>query len=203
MVPYVPPPVRPSSRRALTLPLLVAAFALVVFEETFWRWAKAVGAALGRLPVFAALERAVQRLDPRLVFLIFLLPIGLLIPVKLAALWLIGTGHVVTGIVLIVLAKTLGTALSARLYAIAEPRLMLVPAFARLRNWVVGLLAQAHAVLDASPTWQAMRRRAAAVRMGLHGLRTRVRLWWAGRPRGALGTRFTAARRRFAQDWRR
>lgn len=172
-------------------PLLILAFAIVLLEETIWRWARALGALLARIPIFAALERLVPRLDARLVLLLFLIPIALLFPVKLAALWLIGTGHVVTGAALIVVAKMLGTAFSARLYAIAEPRLLELPLFVRLHGLVTRLIARAHAYLDASPAWQAARRAVARTKQSLRDVRLR---YFGG---GAFATILASVRRRF------
>lgn len=157
-------------RRALRAPLLLLAFLWVVLEETIWRWATWLGARIARLPVFAGLERAVARLDPHVVLLLFAIPLLGLIPLKLAAVWLIGGGHFLGGILLLVGAKFLGTAVSAHLYVVAEPKLMQIPAFARLRNVVVALLARAHAFLDASPAWQAARRAARRARASLRRL---------------------------------
>ena len=145
-------------RRMLRAPLLLLAFLWVVLEETIWHGAALLGARIARLPVFAALERLVLRSDPHVVLLLFLVPLLGLIPLKFAALWLIGGGHPIKGALLLLGAKFLGTALSAHLYAVAEPKLMQIALFARVRNLVVALLARAHAFLDASPAWQAARR---------------------------------------------
>ena len=147
-------------RRAIRAPLLLLAFLWVVLEETIWRWAALLGARIAGLPLFARFEGLVLRLDPHVVLLLFLVPLLGLIPLKLAAVWLIGGGHPVQGVALLLAAKFLGTALSARLYAVAEPRLMTIRLFARVRNAVVRLLARAHAFLDASPGWQAVLRAA-------------------------------------------
>jgi len=145
-------------RRILRAPLLLLAFLWVVLEETIWHWAGLLGAQVARLPIFAGLERLILRLDPPLVLLLFLIPLLGLIPLKFAAVWLIGGGHPMKGVLLLLGAKFLGTAISAHLYAVAEPKLMQIPIFARSRNFVVALLARAHAYLDASPSWQAARR---------------------------------------------
>ena len=91
--------------------------------------------------------------------LLFLIPLLGLIPLKFAAVWLIGGGHPIKGVMLLLGAKFLGTAVSAHLYAVAEPKLMQIRLFAWGRNIVVAVLARAHAYLDASPTWQAARAR--------------------------------------------
>jgi len=173
-------------RRMLRAPLLLLAFLWVVLEETIWRWAGRLGAAIARLPVFAGLERLIARLDARIVLLLFLIPILGLIPLKLAAVWLIGGGHLIKGALLLVGAKVVGTAVSAHLYAVAEPKLMTIAAFARVRNFVVGLLARAHAYLDALPAWQAARRAMRRAKAMLRGLARRGRALVFGEGAGIL-----------------
>ncbi|MBR0683989.1 hypothetical protein GXW74_26210 [Roseomonas eburnea] len=170
----------PSLRTLLRPPLLLLAFLWVVLEETIWRWAKAIGGLIARIPVFAALERLVLRLDAHIVLLFFLVPIAALFPVKLGALWLIGTGHPLAGLALLFAAKSIGTAFSARLYVVAEPKLMEIRAFAWARGQVLALLARAHAFLDASAAWQAVRRAMRRAKAALHGAATRARAMLRG-----------------------
>lgn len=174
-------------RRILRAPLLLLAFLWVVLEETIWRWAGQLGAAIARLPVFVGLERAVQRLDPWVVLLLFLVPLLGLIPLKLAAVWLIGGGHPIKGVALLLGAKFLGTAVSAHLYAVAEPKLMTIPLFARVRNAVFALLRRAHAYLDASPGWQAARRAVRRLKAKARGLGHRARTLLFGEGSGLIG----------------
>jgi hypothetical protein len=190
-------PIRRTLRAAARSVLLVLAFAVILWEETVWRWARAFGALLARIPLVAALERLVQRLDARLVFALFLIPIALLFPLKIAALWLIAHHHVVAGLTLIAGAKLLGTAISARLYAIAEPRLLELPSFAWLHGLVTRLLGRAHAFLDASPAWQAARAAIRRARAAVAGVARRLRARFAGDGRGL------PAARRLLGRWRR
>lgn len=191
--------IRRSLRAALKPPLLFAAFLLLLWEETVWRWARALGALVARIPVMAALERVVARLDARLVFLLFLIPMALLLPLKFLALWLIATGQPLIGLVVVLLAKVVGTAVSARLYVIAEPRLMEIRAFVWMHALVTGWLKAAHAFLDASPGWQAMRRRVAEVKYAVRRLVLRARLMLARGQGGGVLVRFGAARRWFGR----
>ena len=173
-------PVMLHLRRILRAPLLLLAFLWVVLEETIWHWAGLLGAQIARLPIFAGLERLVLRLDPRLVLMLFLIPLLGLIPLKLAAVWLIGGGHPIKGLVLLLSAKFVGTALSAHLYTVAEPKLMQIAIFARMRNFVVALLARAHAYLDASPSWQAARRAVQRAKLTARELAATTRRWIFG-----------------------
>ena len=130
-------------------PLLVLAFAIILLEETIWRWARALGTLLARIPLFAAIERLVPRLDAQLVLGLFLIPIALLFPVKLAALWLIGIGQAGLGLAAIVVAKLVGTALLARLFKLTQPALMqlgwFANAYTRWSVWKEAVLARVRA----------------------------------------------------------
>lgn len=181
-------------RAVLRPPLLFAAFLLLLWEETVWRWAKWLGAQVARIPVMAALERLVARLDARLVFLLFLIPIALLFPLKILALWLIATGRPVLGLAVVFVAKIVSTAVSARLYTIAEPRLMEIPTFVWMRGLTLRALKAAHAYLDASPGWQAAKRRVQAAKDAARALVRRARVLLRAQ-RGGVGFRFAAARR--------
>lgn len=113
--------------------LLFSAVALfLLFEEWGWEPLAAVFAALGRLPVWRQLERLVVRLPPWAALLAFGVPVLALIPIKLLAVYLLGQGHLATGVGLILLAKLGGTALAARLFQLTQPALMQIQWFAKI-----------------------------------------------------------------------
>src|SRR3954469_3510418 len=87
--------------RVLAWPLAL----LILFEE--WGW-DPLQQAMARLALLLRLRwvgERIERLPPYAALALFLLPSVLLIPVKLAALWLIGDGHAVLGTVLVIAAK--------------------------------------------------------------------------------------------------
>jgi hypothetical protein len=104
----------------------------VLFEEWGWEPLAACFAALGRLPVWRQIERLIIRLPPWAALLAFCVPVLLLIPVKLLALFLLGKGHIGVGLGLVVSAKIAGTALAARLFQLTEPALMQMGWFSRV-----------------------------------------------------------------------
>ena len=111
---------------------------LILFEEWGWEPLSRGMAWIGKLPVFRQLERAIKALPPYAALGILLLPTLALLPVKLLALWLISIGRTGIGLLVILLAKLVGTAIVARLYA-------------RWTAWKTGLLDWVHA----SPVWRA------------------------------------------------
>lgn len=96
---------------------------IVLFEEWGWEPLQRLMARIARLPGLRQLEEMVTRLPPWAALIVLLLPSLLLVPVKLAALWLIGIGKGGLGLAVIVLAKVGGTAIVARLFALTRPAL--------------------------------------------------------------------------------
>lgn len=88
-----------------------------------------------------------RSLPPWAAVALFALPTALLLPIKLLALWAIGRGHVVLGMLVIVLAKVVGTAVVARLFTLTQPALMQLRWFAWTHaHW----MQLKHAVLELS-----------------------------------------------------
>ena len=122
---------------------------VVLFEEWGWEPLHRCMAWLGRLPGLRHLEALVARLPPTLALLVLALPALLLVPVKVAALALIGIGRPGLGLAVIVATKVFGTALVARLFALTRPALMRIGWFAALYprwlTWKASLLARVRA----------------------------------------------------------
>ena len=119
--------------RLLQLPLAL----LVMFYEWGWETLSHVFDWLAKRRLWAATEGAIRRLPPWGALLVFLLPTVLLFPVKLLALWLIAHSQKLAGIVLILVAKIIGTAIVARLFTLTRPALLQLEWFARLYRWFV------------------------------------------------------------------
>jgi len=63
---------------------------------------------------------------------VLVVPALALLPLKLLALWLIGRWQLTIGVLLIIGAKLVGTAVVGRLFALTHPALMRMPWFAAL-----------------------------------------------------------------------
>ena len=122
---------------------------LILFEEWGWEPLQRALAWIGRWPGLRWIEARIRALPPYAALAIFFLPTLLLIPVKLLALWLIAQGKVLSGALVILSAKLIGTAIVARLFALTQPALMQLDWFARLyarwTRWKEALLAQVRA----------------------------------------------------------
>ncbi len=110
---------------------------LLVFEEWGWEPLARVMDRLARLPVWSQLEQWIRRLPPYAAMAVFFVPMLTLLPIKLLAVYWIGQGHALLGLLVILAAKLLGTAVVARLFHLTQPALMQLPWFARLyARWV-------------------------------------------------------------------
>src|SRR5260221_12794174 len=83
---------------------------LILFEEWGWEPLQRLVARVAKLPPLAWLNRKIVQLPPYGALAVFFIPALALLPVKIAALWLIGRGNATLGLVVIVLAKVVGTA---------------------------------------------------------------------------------------------
>ena len=137
---------------------------VLLFEEWGWEPLSRLFARLTRLPVWAWAERKITRLPPWAALLAFAFPALALLPVKLLALYLFGKGQATLGLVLLIAAKLLGTAILARLFQLTQPALMQLAWFAhwypRWKAWKDSWLER----VRQSAAWRVARRWKAAVR---------------------------------------
>lgn len=127
---------------------------LLIFEEWGWEPLARLFARLARLPLWGRMEAGIARLPPYAALVTFFLPMVLLFPVKLLALYWISQGHAVLGIAVVLVAKMLGTAALARLFTLTQPALMQLAWFARLygrwKPWKDALIGH----MKASALWR-------------------------------------------------
>ena len=139
---------------------------VILFEEWLWDPLKRLMLRFGRLPLLHRLSGLIAGLSPRAAVLVFVAPMALLFPFKIAGLWLIGHGHGLLGLTTFLAAKLAGTAIIAWLFTLTRNALMRIAWFATAYGWV-------HRISDATHAWirrQALYRwtRRAAERVRAH-----------------------------------
>jgi hypothetical protein len=111
---------------------------ILIFEEWGWVPLARLMAWIGRLPGLRWIEALIRGLPPYGALALFVLPVLTLLPIKIAALYLLGQGHTVLGLSMIVVAKLVGTAVTARLFMLTQPTLMRLAWFAHwFGRWMV------------------------------------------------------------------
>ena len=185
-----PPTSRPFARRTRAVLLFVGAL-LFLFEEWLWVVFTSLFRSLGRLGIFRWLDRWLATAGPTMALVLLCLPIALLFPVKIAGLWMIGSGRFLTGCIVMLVAKVVSTAIVARIFLTCRPTLMRMPWFARCYNVVFALRDRIHAWLAQQPAWMQAKRFVGSMR----------RFFRRGR-RGAGGAGFRV-RNGVLRRWRR
>lgn len=158
-------------RKYLLAPLIYTAAILLLFEEWLWNVSKRVLARLPLLPFIARLEAWIGNFSPYAALAIFVLPTLLLLPVKILALLSIAHGHKTLGLVIILSAKLLGTALVARLYTLTKTALLSLPWFLRCHDAVLRFKDRMIAQLRATAAWQQLE-------AGMAAFTALRRSWW-------------------------
>jgi hypothetical protein len=95
-------------------------------------------AGLAKLRLWQRAERLIAALPPNGALCVLAVPMLLLEPVKLAALYWIASGRLLAGATVLVAAKIFGMAVILRLHAIAEPKLLSIDWYKRLHDRVLG-----------------------------------------------------------------
>lgn len=192
---------RPSTlRNRLLAPLITIAALLLMFEDWCWELGMGLMRRLASWPPLQALERRICALSPRVALCLFVLPAILLFPLKVMALVMIAHGHPVTGVSVIVVAKLLGAAIVARVYALTLPALLTLVWFARGHGGFLRVKARWIGHLKASPHWQHCTDTAARLRAALRLLARRAT---PSLPRGGRhASRPARMLRRYIALWR-
>jgi hypothetical protein len=116
--------------RTASFPLVVIAALFFWFEEWLWEPMARFMRWLGSLPVLRLVERFMSGASPYLALCFFIIPILAIFPFKIGGLWLIAKHHVVSGLMMFVGAKIVGTAIMAWILACTKPALMRLAWFA-------------------------------------------------------------------------
>jgi len=139
---------------------------LFLFESWIWDhvrdWLRALGRRLGVERLEPALADFVARHSPYAALAIFAVPAICILPLKLIAVGMIAHGHVLAGIAVIFLAKSLALGVSAFLFEHTRDKLLQLPWFARFYGVVLEVRAWAHRLVD--PVRRTLHEATAAIR---------------------------------------
>ena len=180
------------------LPLVGLATVLVLFDDLFRSAVKPAVAWLARLKPVRRIEAFVAGLPPYPTLALFLIPMAIIWPIKLYALYLIGLGHVAYGALAFVAAKVVGIGLAERLFAISRNKLLSIGWFARGYFFVIAMRDRVHLYLKGTRWWPALVRALSRIREGWRALKARIGALIRRPAPTALLRRASAAVRRLA-----
>jgi hypothetical protein len=139
--------------RTVLAPFVTVAAVLYIFLDALFLWfIRPMSRALARLGLCDKLTRVIEQLGPYTTLALFLVPVILLEPAKPVGLYLIAERHFVHGAIVIGGAELLKIVIVERIYHIGYPKLMTIPLFAVVHDFVMGWLDW----FKAMPAWQAV-----------------------------------------------
>ena len=125
---------------------------------------------LSGLMLFQRLGMLIGRLPPYVALVLLAVPFVIIEPAKVGALWVIATGHVIEGTVLLLIAQVASLLICERIFHAAYEPLMRIGWFARVLGWLFALRDKALAIGRATAVWKAAVAMGRAVRDWVRGM---------------------------------
>jgi hypothetical protein len=94
------------------------------------------------------LAERVDTLSPAMTLIVFIVPVLPLFPLKLVGFWLLTHEYWISAILTIIFAKFLGVGVAAFIFDVTRPKLLEMPWFETLYDFVIELRAKAAALVD-------------------------------------------------------
>ena len=94
------------------------------------------------------LSERIDALSPAMTLIVFAVPVVPLFPLKLVGLWLLANQYWFSAVSLILFAKIVGVGVTAFLFDVTRSKLLEMPWFEALYNFVVALRAKATALVE-------------------------------------------------------
>jgi hypothetical protein len=138
--------------RRLLRPFLILLALVFLFEAWLWdHLAPIVAWVVARIPLHAIKARIaawIEHLPPYATLAVFVVPVITLLPLKFLGLWMLAHEHWLGALAVLALAKVVSLGVTAFIFDLTRDKLLQLAWFARLYNWVMWLLAKAHALTD-------------------------------------------------------
>jgi hypothetical protein len=135
--------------------LLLSIFAIaVIFEEWLWDVLTAVGQWLSAVFHLAKFDAWLLAASPTKALFAFFIPVTLVTPFNLLALFLLAHGAILQGILLEIMVKLIGTLLIARVFRLTKTALLTFGWIAWLYTNITAILHWAHEIIRNTRIYQ-------------------------------------------------
>src|SRR4030081_1297030 len=138
--------------RRLLQPIWVLLAVIFLIEAWLWDHLEPIVAwAVAKVPLRAFkhwLGERVDTLSPAMTLVVFIVPVIPLFPLKLVGFWLLAHEYWISAIATIVFAKFLGVGVAAFVFDVTRDKLLEMPWFERLYDFIIALRARAKALVD-------------------------------------------------------
>jgi hypothetical protein len=146
--------------KALKPAVITVAVLYFLIDALFFSLIKPLGTWLSKFRIFARVGNWIRSLGPYPTLALFVIPFIVLEPIKPVGLYLIATGRVIDGTLVISVGEVLKITIVERLFQVGRDKLMTIPAFARCYEFVMSW----RAYLETLAVWQAMLRWVQAIK---------------------------------------
>lgn len=116
----------------------------LIFEEWLWDILTAVGRYLSKLLHLERFENWLTQVSPPLALVAIGIPILIVTPINIGAIWLLAQGLIMQGLAIEIVAKLLGTLMVARVFSLTKPQLLSYAAINWIYTTITGWLQWAH-----------------------------------------------------------
>ncbi|MFZ2452169.1 MAG: hypothetical protein WAW36_16790 [Methylovulum miyakonense] len=127
---------------------------LVIFEEWLWDMLTVAGQWLARAFNLERFDERLMKASPPQALLALFIPLAIVTPINIFALFLLAHGRIGEGILLEIVAKLIGTLLVARVFKLVRPALLTFAWFAKLYDAITGMLRWAHKLVHDSAIYK-------------------------------------------------
>lgn len=138
--------------RRLLQPLWVLLALIFLVEAWLWDHLEPIVARVVALIPLRAVKRwlatRIERLSPTLTLVVFIVPVVLLFPLKVAGLWLLAHHYWLGAMATVVFAKLLGVGVAAFIFDVTRPKLLQMDWFRKLYEFVIAIRARAAALVE-------------------------------------------------------
>ena len=138
--------------RRLLQPLWVLLAIIFLIEAWLWDHLEPIVARVVALIPLRAFKQwlsdRVDSLSPTMTLIVFVVPVLPLFPIKLVGVWLLAHEHWMSALFTILFAKFVGVGVTAFLFDVTRDKLLQLPWFEKLYDFVMALRAKAKALVD-------------------------------------------------------
>ena len=146
--------------RAFKPVIIVFAALYFLIDAIFFSLIKPLGTWLSKLPMFTRVDGLIRSLGPYPTFALFAVPLVVLEPIKPVGLYLIASGKVFDGTILIAAGEIAKITIVERIFHAGRNKLMTIRAFAWCYERVMAL----RAYLETLAVWQAVLKAVRAIK---------------------------------------
>jgi hypothetical protein len=138
--------------RRLLRPFWVLLAVIFLIEAWLWDHLEPIVAwVVAKIPLQAFKQWLAERVDtlsPAMTLIVFVVPVIPLFPLKMAGVWLLMHEYWFSAVFTILFAKLLGVGVTAFVFDVTRPKLLEMPWFERIYEFVLTLRAKAKALVE-------------------------------------------------------